>query len=140
MLLRERLAARDASISLASEHVEAIIKDISTGVKTRPWSSISISTLFHTAAQAVRIQDVAFYILRGKLDYLGKLKFEKLADPRYRYKRPYIPAQPSPPGKIMEVAVPLSNPSWVEETRAIRVPWLLAAGWRVAQMMTTPSA
>jgi hypothetical protein len=56
--LRERLAARNASTSLSSEHVEAIIKDVSTVTRTRPWSSISTSTLFHTVAQAVRIHDI----------------------------------------------------------------------------------
>jgi hypothetical protein len=139
MLLRERLAARDASTSLDSEGLEAIIKDVSTVAKTRPWSSISTSTLFHTMAQAVRIHDVAYHILRSKLDYLGTIKFEKLANPGFRFKRPYSPVHKSPEGVLIDVVVPLSNPSWAEETRAISVLWLLTAGLRVAQRMTTPS-
>lgn len=39
----------------------------------------------------------------------------------------------------MDVKLPLSDPSWAEETRAIRVLWLLAAGWRASHITTTSS-
>ncbi|KAG9680028.1 hypothetical protein KCU87_g548, partial [Aureobasidium melanogenum] len=42
-------------------------------------------------------------------------------------------------GTPMDVKLPLSDPSWAEETRAIRVLWLLAAGWRASHITTTSS-
>lgn len=134
MLLRERLAT-SAEI-LTSEQMLATIDDVVATALTDPWSHISTRTVFHTVAQAVRIHDVAFAILRSKLDYFGTLKFERLADPKCRYRRPYDPAHHNFEGAFLEAKIPLSNPSWAEETRIVRVLWLLAAGWRASQYMT----
>jgi hypothetical protein len=101
---------------------------------------VSTRTIFHTMAQAVRIHDIAFSILRCKLDYFGTLKFKKLADPRYKYDRPYNATIHNPKGVPMDVNLPLSNPSWAEETRAIRVLWLLAAGWRASKYLKDSDA
>jgi hypothetical protein len=132
MLLRERLAVKDICAGLTFEQFRATVKDVTTAAETRPWHEISIRTIFHTIAQAIRIHDIAFSILRCKLDYFGTLKFEKLADSQYRYDRPYNATIHNPKGVPMDVHLPLSNPSWAEETRAIRLLWLLAAGWRAS--------
>jgi hypothetical protein len=139
MLLRENLATKP-SIILTSAQFKATVKDLLTAAETRSWHEVSTRTIFHTIAQAVRIHDIAFSILRCKLDYLGTLKFEKLADPRYRYDRPYIATIHNPKGVPMDVHLPLSNPSWAEETRAIRVLWLLAAGWRASRYLEDSDA
>ena len=135
MLLRERLAT-SAEI-LTSEQMLATIDDVVATALTDPWSHTSTRTVFHIVAQAARIHDVAFAILRSKLDYFGTLKFERLADPKCRYKRPYDPAYHNFEGAVLEVQMPLSDPSWAEETRIIRVLWLLAAGWRASQHITS---
>lgn len=139
MLLRERLATDDTFTELTSEQLHATINDAFNFAGTNSWPDVSNWTIFHTIAQAVRIHDIAFFILRSKLDYLGTLKFEKLANPRYRYKRPYSATQ-IPEGVPLDVHMPLSDPRWMEETRAIRVLWLLAAGWRASQTITASSA
>lgn len=43
-----------------------------------------VAVIFHLVAQAVRIHDMACYILRSKLDYLVKLQSEQLVDPECR--------------------------------------------------------
>ena len=45
--------------------------------------------IFHMVAQAVRIHDVAYSIIRSKLDYLNTLTFQKLANPHDQYRRPF---------------------------------------------------
>ncbi|KAG9941080.1 hypothetical protein KCU85_g9724, partial [Aureobasidium melanogenum] len=139
MLTREHLTRSHNSTSLTLQQLRMVIDDVVFATTADPWSKINTHTIFHTVAQAVRIHDLAFFILRSKLDYFGTLKFEKLADPKYRYKRPYIAAIRNPGGTPMDVKMPLSDPSWAEETRAVRVLWLLAAGWRASHITTTPS-
>lgn len=92
--------------------------------------------IWHTIAQAVRNHDLAYSILRAKLDYLGTLRFEKLADAHYRYRREERLPRHIPPGETMEVSTPLQDPSWVEENRVVLVLWLLAATWRISNMCT----
>jgi hypothetical protein len=115
--------------------MQATIDYVVETAATDPWPQISHRTVFHTVAQAVRIHDIAFFILRSKLDYFNTLVFEKLVNPKFEYRGPYtrydIEAVP------MDIQHPLSDPSWAEETRAIRVLWLLAAGWRASQVMVT---
>lgn len=139
MLTREHLTRSHDSTSLTLQRLRMVIDDVVFATTADPWSKINTHTIFHTVAQAVRIHDLAFFILRSKLDYFGTLKFEKLADPKYRYKRPYIAAIRNPEGTPMDVKMPLSDPSWAEETRAVRVLWLLAAGWRASHITTTSS-
>jgi hypothetical protein len=134
MLLRESLAT-NTSISPTLEQYKPTVKNLLTTAETRPWHKVSTRTIFHTIAQAVRIHDIVFSILQCKLDYFGTLKFEKLADPRYKYDRPYNATIHNPKGVPMDVHLPLRNPSWAEETRAIRVLWLLAAGWRASRYL-----
>ena len=135
MSLRERLATSDEV--LTKEQMLETIDDVVATALIDPWPRISTRTIFHTIAQAVRIHDLAYSILRSKLDYFETLKFERLADPKCRYKRPYDPAYHNFEGAVLEVQMPLSDPSWAEETRIIRVLWLLAAGWRASQHMTS---
>lgn len=52
------------------------------------WQETSPVIVFHAIAQAVRIHDLAEFVLRCKLDYLGTLTYEKLADPGFRYDAP----------------------------------------------------
>lgn len=51
------------------------------------WRDMPRAVIFHTIAQAVRICDLAYFVLRSKLDYLGTLTCEKLADPTFSYDR-----------------------------------------------------
>ncbi|KEQ90361.1 hypothetical protein AUEXF2481DRAFT_572403 [Aureobasidium subglaciale EXF-2481] len=133
MSLRERLATRNHSDNLTPEILQAMIDDFVVAGKTTPWPNVSTWTIFHTIAQAVRIHDIAFSILRSKLDYFSTLQFEKLADPpRYRCYTPYDTTLQNPERVPYDVHIPLSNPSWTEETRAIRVLWLMAAGWQAS--------
>lgn len=109
-------------VTSASSDVESLVGDM-----PRP-------VVWHTIAQAVRNHDLAYSILRAKLDYLGTLRFEKLADPHYRYRRDERLPRHIPPGEIMEICTPLQDPSWIEENRSVWVLWLLAAGWRISNM------
>ncbi|KEQ81391.1 hypothetical protein M438DRAFT_358101 [Aureobasidium pullulans EXF-150] len=135
MLLRERLVMETETMTM--EQMQATIDDVVSTAATNPWPQISHGTIFHTVAEAVRIHDIAFFILRSKLDYFGTLVFEKLANPNFRYRGPYTPRY-NPEVVLLNIRHPLSDPSWAEETRAIRVLWLLAAGWRASQVMMTP--
>ncbi|KAK4618328.1 hypothetical protein CLAFUW4_12011 [Fulvia fulva] len=84
--------------------------------------------LFHLVAQAVRIHDLVSWVLRTKLDYLTTLTYYKVenSDPfshhNHLFPRPALQTIPTP--------AHLEDPSWVEETRAVRAVWLLAAAWR----------
>lgn len=110
------------AVTSASSDVESL-----SGNMPRP-------VIWHTIAQFVRNHDLAYYILRAKLDYLGALRFEKLADPHYRYRREERLPRHIPPGEIMEICTPLQDPSWIEENRVVLVLWLLTAGWRISNM------
>lgn len=90
--------------------------------------------VWHTIAQAVRNHDLAYSILRIKLDYLGSLRFENLADPRYRYRPVERLPHPVPLGQVMEISTPLQDPSWIEENRVVSILWFLAAGWRISSL------
>ncbi|CAD0099817.1 unnamed protein product [Aureobasidium mustum] len=92
--------------------------------------------VWHTIAQAMRNHNLAYSILRTKLDYLGTLRFEKLADPRYRYRPVERLPHPVPPGEVMQVSIPLQDPSWIEENRVVSILWFLAAGWRTSSLCT----
>jgi hypothetical protein len=133
MLLRERLVTKTEAMTI--EQMQATIDDVVETAATDPWPQISHRTIFHTAAQAVRIHDIAFSILRSKLDYFDTLVFERLVDPRFEYRGPYTTPRDDIKAVPMDIQHPLSNPSWAEETRAIRILWLLAAGWRASQVM-----
>jgi hypothetical protein len=82
------------------------------------------SVVFHTLAQATRIHDLAFFILRSKLDYLPSLRYERLADPCFTYN--HRRQSQTPEGILMDVPSRLSDPSWIEENRTVRALWLLA--------------
>jgi hypothetical protein len=89
--------------------------------------------IFHTVAQAVRIDDLAFHLLRSKLDYLPTLHYEKLADPKFRFV-PNIPmSRQMPEGTNLAVPSRLRDPSWIEQSRAMRALWLLATRCRTPQ-------
>jgi hypothetical protein len=137
MLLRERLVTKTGDMTM--EQMQATIDDAVETAATDPWPQISHRTIFHTVAQAVRIHDIAFSILRSKLDYFDTLVFERLVDPKFEYRGPYTGPRDDIKAVPMNIQHPLSNPSWAEETRAIRVLWLLAAGWRASQVMVTLS-
>jgi hypothetical protein len=134
MLLRERLVTKTEDMTM--EQIQATIDDVVETAAADPWPQISRRTIFHTIAEAVRIHDIAFSILRSKLDYFDTLVFEKLVNPKFEYRGPYTPRYDIE-AVPMDIQHPLSNPSWAEETRAIRILWLLAAGWRASQVMVT---
>jgi hypothetical protein len=119
---------------MTMEQMQATIDDAVETAATDPWSHVSHRTIFHTVAQAVRIHDIAFSVLRSKLDYFDTLVFEKLVNPKFEYRGPYTPRYDIE-AVPMDIQRPLSDPSWAEETRAIRILWLLAAGWRASQVM-----
>ncbi|KER00923.1 hypothetical protein AUEXF2481DRAFT_35179 [Aureobasidium subglaciale EXF-2481] len=137
MLLRERLVTSGISRTFTIEQLQNMADDLIAAATTDQWPKIAVATIFHTVAQAVRVHDIASFILRSKLDCLGTLRFERLANPRYRYRGPHSLNDPDPQGVPIEIHLPLSDPSWEEETRAIRVLWLLAACWRAMQSTTT---
>jgi hypothetical protein len=83
------------------------------------------SVMFRTLAQATRIHDLAHFILRSKLDNLPSLRYERLADPCFTYNHRRL-SQQTPEGILMKVPSRLSDPSWIEENRAVRALWLLA--------------
>ncbi|KAH0238098.1 hypothetical protein KCV06_g692, partial [Aureobasidium melanogenum] len=73
MLSREHLTRNHHSTSLTLQQLQLVIDDIVSATTTDPWPTFPTGTIFHTVAQAVRIHDLAFFILRSKLDYLGTL-------------------------------------------------------------------
>jgi hypothetical protein len=102
--------------------------------------NVPTPVIFHTAAQAVRIHDVAYFIIRSKLDYLTTLTFQKLADPQDQYGRPFRKSVYDFSGVPLRIPSHLRDPSWVEENRVIRILWALCAGWRMyrAKGISTP--
>lgn len=89
--------------------------------------------IFHMVAQAVRIHDVAYSIIRSKLDYLSTCEFQKLADPQQRYRRPFQAHLYDFRGVPLHIPRRLRDPSWMEESRVIQILWVLCVSWRMAQ-------
>lgn len=98
MLLRVRLVTNVVSQTLTEEQLRNVVDDSVAHATTDPWLGLEISIwiVFHTVAQAVCVHDIAFFVLRCKLDYLGTLKIEKLLVSSYRYRRPCSPDHQNP--------------------------------------------
>ncbi|THZ10373.1 hypothetical protein D6C91_09720 [Aureobasidium pullulans] len=98
------------------------------------WDDISPATFFQAIAQYVRIHDLAYSVLRSKLDYLATLQFEKLANLPHKYIHKSM-AKQNPESVALDVPARFQDPSWVEENRAVRALWFLTLGWRVSCML-----
>lgn len=98
--------------------------------------NMPVSVIFHVVAQAVRIHDMADYILRSKLDYLAKMQFGQLADSDHQWADMQDWAMREHEGKPMSVPSRLQDPSWVEENRVMNHLWTLVACARAARMLT----
>lgn len=98
------------------------------------WDDISPATFFQAISQYVRIHDLAYSILRSKLDYLATLQFEKLANLPHKYIHKSM-AKQNPKSVALDVPARFQDPSWVEENRAVRALWFLTLGWRVSCML-----
>ncbi|THZ37792.1 hypothetical protein D6C87_08252 [Aureobasidium pullulans] len=98
------------------------------------WDDISPATFFQAISQYVRIHDLAYSVLRSKLDYLATLQFEKLANLPHKYIHKSM-AKQNPESVALDVPARFQDPSWVEENRAVRALWFLTLGWRVSCML-----
>ncbi|THW90182.1 hypothetical protein D6D15_04760 [Aureobasidium pullulans] len=98
------------------------------------WDDISPATFFQAISQHVRIHDLAYSVLRSKLDYLATLQFEKLANIPHKYIHKSM-AKQNPESVALDVPARFQDPSWVEENRAVRALWFLTLGWRVSCML-----
>jgi hypothetical protein len=112
----------------------------STDFETFTCKNVPTAVIFHMVAQAVRIHDVAYFVIRSKLDYLTTLPFQKLANPQDRYTWPFREGAFDFPGAPLRIPNHLRDPSWVEESRVIRVLWVLCASWRVSQSTSMPAS
>ncbi|THY22402.1 hypothetical protein D6D01_06309 [Aureobasidium pullulans] len=98
------------------------------------WDDISPATFFQAIAQYVKIYDLAYSTLRLKLDYLATLQFEKLANLPHKFIHKSM-AKQNPESVPLNVPARFQDPSWVEESRAVRALWFLTLGWRVSCML-----
>ncbi|THX93143.1 hypothetical protein D6D03_10192 [Aureobasidium pullulans] len=98
------------------------------------WDDISPATFFQAISQYVRIHDLAYSVLGSKLDYLATLQFEKLANIPHKYIHKSM-AKQNPESVALDVPARFQDPSWVEESRAVRALWFLTLGWRVSCML-----
>ncbi|THX21503.1 hypothetical protein D6D11_10697 [Aureobasidium pullulans] len=87
-------------------------------------NEFSAATIFRVIAQAVRLHDLGYSILRSKLEYLVTLQFQRLVDIQFRYARERVMRQ-NPGGTTSNFPASLADPSWPEESRILWVLWIL---------------
>ncbi|CAD0046557.1 unnamed protein product [Aureobasidium pullulans] len=103
------------------------------------WDDISPATFFQAIAQYVRIHDLAYSVLRSKLDYLATLQFEKLANIPHKYIHKSM-AKQNPESVALDVPARFQDPSWIAQTRPsvplahdlttlVHSKWITSSAW-----------